>query len=172
MLAVEVTEVTTLNGLHVLENELLAAEAALKRTTNKARELGLTSLAAENDLLLANIAERKALIATQRQELKGEGVRQRQQKTGLRGGAATILSLLGLRGATLAATGSFLVGASAATVFTKSVKQFAAFEAELNTFQAVAGATAEQMKEVSRVAEELGADITLRPSARQMRPSP
>jgi TP901 family phage tail tape measure protein len=161
VMAVEVKEVGTLNELHVLENELLAAEATLKRTTNKARELGLTSLAAENDLLLANIAERKALIATQRQELKGEGLRSRQQKTGLRGIAATALSQLGLRGATLAATGAFLVGAAAATIFTKSLKAFATFETELNTFQAVAGATAEQMKEVSRTASELGADITL-----------
>lgn len=161
VMAIEVPEITSLNDLHVLENELLAAEAALKRSTNKARDLGLASLAEENGLLLNQIAERKELIALQRAELKGEGVAARQRKTSIRGIGATILSNLGLRGATLAATGSFLVGAAAATVFTKSLKSFADFEAELNTFKAVAGATNDQMKEVSETAEELGADITL-----------
>jgi TP901 family phage tail tape measure protein len=160
-LQVEVRSLTSLNALHAIENDLLATEAALKRATTRARELGLTAEVAENQALLRKIELQKAAIITQRNEIKGEGKRLTQQKTGLRGAAATILSLLGLRGATLAASGAFLGGAVAAATFTKSLAAFAGFERELNTFQAITGASAEEMEHASDVAKQLGEDIHL-----------
>jgi TP901 family phage tail tape measure protein len=78
-----------------------------------------------------------------------------------RGIGATGLSALGARGATLAASGEFLIGAAAATAFFKSVQLAAGLEEQLNVFKETAGATADEMERVSEAAKDLGADITL-----------
>ena len=160
-MAFEAKEVQDLNALHLKENEVLAAEAALKRQSNAARKQGLTSVAQENEATQKLIVAQKEAIATRRQALKGDTAAARTQKTVGRGIASSALSLLGVRGAVLAASGAFLVGAAAAGVFTKAVKEFTSLETELNVFQATTAATAEQMKEVAKVAHDLGADITL-----------
>lgn len=157
----EVKQIRSLNALREHENEVTSAEAALKRQSKRARDQGLTSLARENDLLLTSIERRKQDIATQRAALKGESRSARQQRTAGRGAASTLLSLLGIRGATLAASGAFLAGAVAAASFAKSIQSFVVLETELNVFQATAGATAEQMKEVAKVASNLGRDVSL-----------
>jgi TP901 family phage tail tape measure protein len=75
-------------------------------------------------------------------------------------------ALLGLR----TAVGSTAViglgaGALAAIALGKALRalvgETARFETNLNTFQVVAGATADEMERVTRAAEQLGADITL-----------
>ena len=157
----EAKEITNLNALHLKENEVLAAEAALKRQTTAARKLGLTSIAQENEAQLKLIATQKEAIVLQRQELKGDTARSRSQKTAGRGAASAVLSLLGIRGATLASSAAFLTGAASAAIFTKAIGQFANFEQELNVFQATTGATATQMARVSEAAHRLGADIAL-----------
>ena len=157
----EIKSITKVNTLHILENDLLAAEARLKSLTNKARDAGLAGRVRENQALLREIELRKAAIVARREELRGEGKRLTQQKTGLRGAASTLLSLLGIRGATLAASGAFLAGAAAASIFAKSLSAFATFEKELNVFQAITGATADEMDRVGKAALELGADIRL-----------
>ena len=160
-LGVEVRSITKASSLHALENDLLAAEARLKAATNKARDLGNTGRLAENQRILRAIELRKQEISLRREELRGEGKRSTQQRTGLRGAGATLLSLIGIRGATLAASGAFLAGAAAASIFTKSLQAFATFEQELNVFAAITGATAEEMENVSKAALELGRDIRL-----------
>ena len=152
LIAFEAKEIQDLNSLHLKENEVLAAEAALKRQTNAARKLGLTSIAQENEAVLKNIALQKDAIVLQRQALKGDTARARSQKTAGRGAASAILSLLGIRGATLASSAAFLTGAASAAIFTKAIADFASFEQELNIFQATTGATATQMERVGKVA--------------------
>lgn len=78
-----------------------------------------------------------------------------------RGGQASLLSLAGIRGATLAASRSFLVGAAAITVFAQAVRSFAILETNLDVFRATTSATAEQMEAVREEARKLGADLTL-----------
>ena len=78
-----------------------------------------------------------------------------------RGIAATGLSQFGLRGATLAATSSFLAGAAAITALSKAVGLATSFNSQLAVFAATTGATASQMEEVSKAAKALGQDLTL-----------
>lgn len=160
-ISTEVKSLTTLNEVHLAENQLSAIEARLKKQTAIARRLEVDATVAENTAMLESIALRKEALANQRRLLLGETAFARTQKTAARGFGATILSLFGLRGATLAASTAFLAGAVGAAVFAKSIKSFADFQTQLNVFQATAGATVEQMKQVSETAKELGADITL-----------
>jgi TP901 family phage tail tape measure protein len=78
-----------------------------------------------------------------------------------RGAASTALSLVGVRGATLAASSSFLAGAAAVAIFSKAVGAAASLEEELNVFRVTAQATADQMQRVGEEARKLGADISL-----------
>ena len=158
---VEIKELTKLNALQAIDNKLSHEEARLKAQTAKARDLGLTSVVGSNEKTQREIAQRRELITLRREELKGETAAARSQKTAARGGFSTALSLLGVRGATLAANNAFLIGAASAALFAKSLASFASLEEELNVFQATVGATAEQMKEVALVAHDLGADISL-----------
>ena len=77
------------------------------------------------------------------------------------GAASSALSLFGIRGATLAASGGFLAGAAAVTLFAKSLQSAASLETELNVFNVTAGATADEMERVAAAAKQLGRDITL-----------
>jgi TP901 family phage tail tape measure protein len=78
-----------------------------------------------------------------------------------RGIASTAASLLGLRGATLAASAPFLAGAVAITVFAKAIGQAVSFDRELNVLQATTAATADEMKRAGAEARALGRDINL-----------
>ena len=78
-----------------------------------------------------------------------------------RGVAATSLAQFGLRGATLAATSSFLAGAAALTALARAVGLATSFNSQLAVFAATTGATASQMDDVSVAAKALGADLTL-----------
>jgi TP901 family phage tail tape measure protein len=78
-----------------------------------------------------------------------------------RGAAATALSLAGVRGATLAASSSFLAGAAAVAVFAKAIQGAAGLETELNVLRITAQATAEQMEAVRNEARALGRDVRL-----------
>ncbi len=78
-----------------------------------------------------------------------------------RGAAATGLSFLGLRGATLAASGPFIAAAAGATAFAKSIQLAVNFDQQLNVFKVTVGATADEMERVSKAAIALGQDISL-----------
>lgn len=83
-------------------------------------------------------------------------------QAGLRKGfLATGLAAAGARGATLAASSSFLLGAVAATALVKSLQAFASLETQLNVFKVTTGATADELERVAQTARQLGADITL-----------
>lgn len=103
----------------------------------------------------------KSAAAAERELAAATAHRASQQAFAARGAGATALSLLGVRGATLAANASFLAGAAALVVFAKSVGLAAKLEDELNVFRITAGATAEEMERVSEAARALGTDITL-----------
>ena len=78
-----------------------------------------------------------------------------------RGAGATGLSLLGVRGATLAASGAFLAGAAAVTLFAKSIFSAVSLGRQLSVFQKTTGATADEMQRVSEAARQMGQDLTL-----------
>lgn len=137
-----------------------AVDAALRaqRTSLVSYTQGLRAAAvAQRDLVKAELDQVVASEASQR----AQAAEAATLSTVARGAGATGLSFAGLRGATLAASGSFLAGAAAASILVKSIGAFASFEQTLNTFQAVTGATAAQMERVSDAAKRLGSDITL-----------
>lgn len=78
-----------------------------------------------------------------------------------RGTAATGASFLGLRGAVLSSSAGFLGATIAMMALGKVISQSGELQQGLDTFQAVAGATAMQMKAVSEEARKLGADVSL-----------
>lgn len=78
-----------------------------------------------------------------------------------RGVAATSLAQFGLRGATLAATSSFLAGAAALTALSRAIQIAVKFNSQIAVFGATTGATAAQLQQVSDAAKALGRDLTL-----------
>jgi TP901 family phage tail tape measure protein len=103
------------------------------------------------------IAQNKAALANARETRAAA----RSHEQFVRGAQATSLSFLGIRGATLAASRSFLIAAAATAVFFKALGEASRFTNELNVFQATTSATADQMERVREAARALGADITL-----------
>ncbi len=116
------------------------------------------SAATETQAVAAALVDETA-AATAATAAQGAHVRSVNQLA--RGAGASGLSLLGLRGATLAASGAFLAGTAAVVGFSKAVQSAASLETELNVFQVTAGATADQMARVSAEAKQLGTDLTL-----------
>lgn len=169
------------------QQELLRKRTTLLNAALKLQKTALTSgsstlqVAAANTVRFAEaqVAASKASIATiqglQRQEAALAATRRRQDQANARaataerrrseqlsrGGQASILSLAGIRGATLAASRSFLVGAAAVTVFANAVRQFADLERNLHVFEATTSATHDEMVAVREEARLLGADLTL-----------
>lgn len=78
-----------------------------------------------------------------------------------RGAGGAGLAMFGLRGATLAATAPFLVGAAAITSFAKSIQLATSFNSEIAVLGATTGATAEQMNQAAEAARAFGRDISL-----------
>ncbi len=78
-----------------------------------------------------------------------------------KGAGSAAASLLGVRGATLAATGPFIAGAAGAIAFGKALSIATGFTSQLSVFAATTGATADEMERVSAAARQLGKDITL-----------
>jgi TP901 family phage tail tape measure protein len=114
--------------------------------------------AAETQAVAAAL-EQEAIAATKATAAQSAHAR---STAGLaRGAGASALTLFGLRGATLAASGAFLAGTAAVVAFSKSLQSAAQLETELNVFRVTAGATADEMDRVSASAKQLGRDITL-----------
>lgn len=136
---------------------LSAASAQLAAATSAATTAVTTETAALTNLQRAELqaAGTTAALATSQDRLS---LSTRQARQGL---LATALTTLGIRGATLAASSSFLIAAGAATTLFRSLNLAGQVESQLNVFQATTQATAEQMERVSAVAKELGRDLTL-----------
>lgn len=103
-----------------------------------------------------NVEAQAAVRSAQAQAARSASLSQ-----GARGAVAATLSFAGLRGATLAAGGAFLTGAAAVVAFGKALASATQFQTSLNVFAATAGATADEMRQVSEVSKRLGADLTL-----------
>ena len=130
------------------------AEAAVTAETDAALSAAITKTLGLAEA--QNIAAQSALREAEAQAATGASL-----AFASRGAGATALSMLGLRGATLAANSAFLVGAGAIAGFAKSVQGFTAFSSELNVFKETAGASADEMVRVSAAAKALGRDVTL-----------
>ena len=121
---IEVATLKTLTDVKAALGKVTATENALTKQSAAAHELNVAGITRENAAALESLATKKSLILAQRDELRGETVRARQQKTAARGAGATLLSLLGIRGATLAASSAFLAGAVSAALFVKGLSSF------------------------------------------------
>lgn len=108
---------------------------------------------------LAVAMEKEAIAATRATAATNAHTRSLSQLA--RGAGASGLTLFGLRGATLAASGAFLAGTAAVVAFSKAVASAARLETELNVFRVAAGATADEMERAAAEAQALGRDITL-----------
>lgn len=161
LLVTDIAGLSKRSQLQKISNALSHEEALLNKLNEKALAAENVELQQQVGLLLEDIAVRQSKIAVQREELAANSNLIRQQKLAARGAAATSLSLLGVRGATLAASGAFLAGAAAIALFAKSVASAAALETQLSVFRATTGATADAMERVREQAIALGRDITL-----------
>jgi len=152
---------TAQTAAQVTATRSVAAVAAAQRAVSAALEAGNVALitATRETLRLAQAQELEAASALQ--AARAQSVHASQLGFVSRGGAATALSLAGVRGATLAANAAFLAGAAGVVILAKSVGVAANLEHELNVFRVTAQATAEDMKLVGEEARRLGADITL-----------
>lgn len=93
--------------------------------------------------------------------LRAAAANRTNEATLLRGAGATALSAAGLRGATLAASAPFLVGAAIATILAKSAAAAGSFQRQLQILKDVSGATEQQLKSLSDTAIALGNDLSL-----------
>ena len=137
----------------------VSAEALAAATRITAQYTGVVDLAAVSTQALAASQGREAVSATKAAAAQAAHARSLSQV--FRGAGASGLTLFGLRGATLAASGAFLAGTAAVVAFSKAVKSAAQLQTELNVFQVTAGATADEMDRAAEAARRLGRDITL-----------
>lgn len=137
----------------------VTSEALAAATRIAAQYTGVVDLAAVSVQTLAATQEKEAITATQAAAAQAAHVR---SVSGLsRGAGASALTLFGLRGATLAASGAFLAGTAAVVGFSKALQSAAALQTQLNVFKVTASATADEMARVSAEAKQLGRDLTL-----------
>jgi TP901 family phage tail tape measure protein len=126
---------------------------------------GAAGLAAQERALITQIErEREALTGAdvaRRRSADSAGLLQRRLSALTTGASSSALSLVGLRGATLAATGPFLAGAAGAIAFSKAISTATSFNSEIAVLGAVTGATAEELERASEAAKQFGRDITL-----------
>lgn len=114
--------------------------------------------AVQQQILGAETAKTTTRITDQQRAAAQHAQRLRQATTGA---AATALTMSGLRGAAIGASGAFLGAAVAVTAFSKAIRGAAGLESELNVFRITAQATGDEMERVAEEARRLGADIRL-----------
>lgn len=153
--------------------QLLTAGTSQRAAAFRAAEAAAVEVlvTADQKLEAETIRQAQALRAQVRSTKEGtaalgehsrEAARAARSHSQLRRGAlATSLSFLGIRGATLAASASFLAGAAAIGIFAKALDNATRFADQLNVFRATTGATASELEQVRDSARALGADLTL-----------
>lgn len=117
-----------------------------------------TSTAAAQQKLGAETVRTTSALSEQQKTARLAAQRLQQVQTGA---AATALTMSGLRGAAIGASGPFLAAAASVTIFAKSIQSAAGFETNLNVFRVTARATSEEMERMAETARRLGADLTL-----------
>lgn len=161
----------------IAQGALLTAQALAKQATTQhaanvavaqaapALQTQITALQNANAQLTANqtaLRQQAAAVTNAARQQEAAASRSARGQEQLRRGAlSTSLSFLGIRGATLAASASFLAGAAAIAVFAKALQSASQFADNLNVFRATTAATAEELERVSDAARALGADIRL-----------
>lgn len=160
---------TAMRAATTAQLELNAATTAGTRAAAiRTRDLALEQAANIEKVLLSEAQARKAVAAAAREQNAAvrasatEATRAARSQEQIRRGAfATGLSFLGIRGATLAASRSFLVGAASIAIFAKALQNAGRFTDQINIFRATTQATAEELQRVREAARALGADIKL-----------
>lgn len=162
--AEEKTQQALSDRLALLRKRLNAAEAegsgargvlrSVKQLQERATLAGVTALDKEIAALRTDSNE---LVRNQREALRTASSHAQLS----RGIQSSSLSFLGIRGATLAASRQFLIGAASVALFAKVLGGAGGLETQLNVFQATTGATADEMERVGEAARALGADLTL-----------
>lgn len=135
-----------------------------KENQAKASGIARSALSLENRALEINNLELQQQAAALHSAAlrQNENLRATRRSSQVQKGAlSTSLTFAGVRGATLAASKSFLAGAATIGIFAKLIKNAADLEQQLSVFRATTSATAGQMEQVSKAARELGADLTL-----------
>lgn len=128
----------------------------------RARVAELRTLTAT--LTITKQAELESIVATEKKAVADARAAQAEatrSSQALRGVGATSASFLGLRGAVLSSSLPFLLATTAVIGFSKVVGTASSLQQNLNIFESVAGATADQMARVSENAKTLGADLAL-----------
>ena len=150
-----------LAGVSSAATGALGATAALEANLAGASAAGLSAASAQTAYNRA-LAQGAALLPVVAQETSALNVATRRTAINTQAAQAGLVGL-GRAGAAQAVGLGALAGGIlvAANVAVSSVTAFASFEQELNTFQVVAGATADEMERVSETATELGRDISL-----------
>jgi TP901 family phage tail tape measure protein len=146
------------------QRQLSASKAAVvsaSRSETLALETENVALQQNAALTTRSAIASEAQAAASLQQARGAQTTSNRISQAARGAGAAALAFTGLRGATLAATGSFLAGAAALTAIGRAIGQAASFEQQLSVFRVTAQATAEEMEKVSSTARQLGADVTL-----------
>lgn len=140
----------------LIDSTTATFDLAAAEKTAAAETLKLAT--AQETAAVKQAAALKTQLASAAKQAESSAAR---EATLLRGAGATGLAAGGLRGATLAASTPFLVGAAAVTVLLKSLQAAGQFETQLNVLQAATHATTAEMKLLSSTALALGKDLTL-----------
>ena len=148
-------------GLSKEANALSRAEQSAARLAEDARQAGVRSIEQEATALTGTNASLKDERIESLRSTDALNKNTRARTDVKRAAQSQLLTFAGLRGAALSAESAFLFAAAGTIAFVKAVQSAAALQTELNTFQATAGATADQMKRVSETALQLGRDVTL-----------
>jgi TP901 family phage tail tape measure protein len=130
-----------------------AVAAANRGASASQKILARDALAAAEAFEVQAAAARRAAISQAKSATRASEVQK-----GLQAQAA---SAVGLRGAIIGANTAFILATAGAIAFGKAIKSTTDLQTNLNVFAATAGATAEQMRQVSEAAQELGADVSL-----------
>ena len=141
LLATDIQKITTRDRLQAHSNELVAAEAELRKALVVAGKTSGVVIDQETRDLHENTIARERNIAARRDELRAAERGTGRRAGALRGAGATGLTFAGLRGATLAAGGPFLAGAAAVAVVAKSIQGAAELEKTLNILCVTSRAT-------------------------------
>lgn len=160
-LQIEVATLTEISAVREASNVIKEADRELSRLLTIAKEQENVATIETIEAMQLELATRRESIAARNAELATGRSLAAQQELLARGAGSTGLSLLGVRGATLAASAEFLAGAAAVAAFAKAIQSTAALETELNVFAVTAKATTEELRLAGEEARRLGADITL-----------
>lgn len=143
----------------------LAVAANAQKAAEQANVLALktedAALKRATATTLANTQARRQNAQTALEQAASSSGRGAQAGQGAKGAFATGLAALGARGATLAASSDFLIGAAGAVAILKSSQAAAELERQLAILNVTAEASSEEMRQVSVAAKSLGRDITL-----------